>query len=63
EGLARSLALALSATGHPPASGRISIFVHAEQLTTKGVTGTDRVLVFGMASYDYNSDAIDYTPQ
>jgi hypothetical protein len=62
ETLVKDLALALQAAGFPPATDRISIFVHAQQ-PIEGVTGADRVLLFGMASYDYNDDSIEYDAQ
>ena len=49
----------LRKAGRVPSDERISVFVSAMR-HSEGVTDTKRVNWYGNASYNYNTDAIDY---
>jgi hypothetical protein len=53
---------ALIARGHRPATENIAVQVSVRQEGLAGVTGEPLVRVFGLASYNYVLDRIDYDP-
>ena len=55
----RAVLSELMKAGHSPTHEGIVICVWGQRLV-KGETGTSRVLVYGNATYDYNSDSIEF---
>jgi hypothetical protein len=60
--IVRAMLKTLTAAGHNPADEWINIHVWAEMPGGTGETGKPLIRVFGMSSYNYNTDRIDFDP-